>query len=49
VEFDVVDDELRIRKAGKHRSRGGKIVQHLAGQGSVKMSTDEIMQLTRHE
>lgn len=49
VEFDVVDDELRIRKAGKHRSRGKKIVQHLAGQGSVKMSTDEIMQLTRHE
>lgn len=49
VEFDVVDDELRIRKASKGRSRGEKIVQHLAGQGRVRMSTDEIMHLTRRD
>lgn len=49
VEFDVVDDELRIRKAREGRSRGERIVQHLAGQGGVQMSTDAIMQLTRRD
>ena len=47
VEFDVVDGELRIRKAREGRSRGKRIVQHLTAKGRVQMSTDAIMHLTR--
>ncbi|MEZ4614396.1 MAG: AbrB/MazE/SpoVT family DNA-binding domain-containing protein [Caldilineaceae bacterium] len=47
VEFDIVGNELRIRKARENTVRGKKIVQHLAGRNSIQMSTDEIMRLTR--
>lgn len=49
VEFDVVDGELRVRRTGHACSRGKKLVQHLAGKGSVQMTTEEIMRLTRHD
>lgn len=49
VEFDVDGDTVRIRKSAGLRRRGDSIVARLRGRGSVRMSTDEIMALTRGE
>lgn len=50
VEFEVVGPALLIRKARRAREtgrRGKSIVQRLLGRGSVRMTTDEILSLTR--
>ena len=48
VEFAVVGDSVRIRKARKPAaSRGRRIVDRLRGTGTVNLSTAEIMALTR--
>jgi len=48
VVFGVKGDEATIRKADDgNRGRGDLIVRHLRGRGTVAMSTDEIMALTR--
>ena len=52
VEFDIVGDSVRIRRAekGKRMTRGEMIVAHLRGRGSKRFrSTDELMQLLRGE
>lgn len=46
VEFDLVGDSVRIRKA-KKQNRGREIVQHLLGTGTSGLTTDEIMAMTR--
>jgi AbrB family looped-hinge helix DNA binding protein len=47
VEFVLEGDAVRIKKA-KGRRRGEAIVARLRGKGSaIKMSTDQIMALTR--
>ena len=48
VEFEMVGDELRIKKA-KKSVRGKNLIQAMAGKSDISMSTDEIMQLTRGE
>lgn len=48
VEFDIVGESVRIRKAAK-QSRGHEIVEHLRGTATGGMTTDEIMALTRGE
>jgi AbrB family looped-hinge helix DNA binding protein len=50
VDFDIVGDSVRIRKARKptRMTRGEMIVAHLRGRGSKRFrSTDELMQLLR--
>ena len=47
VEFQVVGDAVRIKKAQKTRRRGTLIVDHLRGRATTRMSTDEILALTR--
>jgi AbrB family looped-hinge helix DNA binding protein len=50
VEFEVTGQTVRIRKVRRAEGRGrrGKsIVERLRGRGSVRMSTDEILALTR--
>lgn len=49
VEFEFDGRSVRIFKARKKsaRSRGQALVDRLKGRGDVKMSTDEIMALTR--
>ena len=50
VEFEVVGQAVRIRKVRRARGRGrrGKsLVARLRGRGSVRMSTDQILALTR--
>ena len=50
VEFEVVGQSVRLRKVRRAREagrRGKSIVQRLRGRGSVQMSTDAILALTR--
>ncbi len=50
VEFEVVGTAVRMRKVrstGRAGRRGKSIVERLRGRGSVRMSTDEILALTR--
>lgn len=49
VEFEVKGKKVILVKAARQPLRGKQIVQRLRGRGSVKMSTDEIMALTRGE
>jgi len=49
VEFEVRGKKAILLKAARQPRRGEAIVRHLRGRGSVKMSTDEIMALTRGE
>jgi len=46
VVFDVVGDSVRIRRAPV-QSRGRTIVEHLRGTATTRLSTDEILALTR--
>lgn len=50
VEFEIVGQAVRIRKVRRARGkgrRGKSLVAKLRGRGSVRMSTDEILSLTR--
>jgi AbrB family looped-hinge helix DNA binding protein len=50
VEFDVVGDSVRIRKARGRQTRGQAIVMRLRGSaGRSGLTTDQIMALTRGE
>lgn len=49
VEFDIVGDAVRVRKARRMRRRGEAIVGAMRGRATTGMSTDEIMALTRGE
>lgn len=50
VEFEVVGRAVRMRKVRRAKGsgrRGKSIVERLRGKGSVQMTTDEILALTR--
>jgi AbrB family looped-hinge helix DNA binding protein len=48
VVFGIKGDEATIRRADdSDQRRGERLVQHLRGRGTVAMSTDEILALTR--
>ena len=47
VEFEVVGDAVMLRKAKGGQRRGRSIVARMRGKASVKMTTDEIMAVTR--
>lgn len=49
VEFAVEGGAVRIRRARAAKSRGRRLVERMRGRGSVRMTTDEIMALTRGE
>jgi AbrB family looped-hinge helix DNA binding protein len=52
VEFEIVGQTVRIRKVRRAKGqgrRGKSLVARLRGKGSVRMSTDEILALTRGE
>ncbi|MFA6109559.1 MAG: AbrB/MazE/SpoVT family DNA-binding domain-containing protein [Candidatus Latescibacterota bacterium] len=49
VEFEIRGKTVLIRKREGRSRRGEALVRHLRGRGSVRMSTDEIMALTRGE
>jgi AbrB family looped-hinge helix DNA binding protein len=51
VEFVAEGGQIKVRKLEGSRNRGKEIVDHLrrASGGDIKMSTEEIMRLTRGE
>lgn len=48
VEFVLSGDRVYLRKVANGR-RGQRVVENLRGKGSVRMTTDQIMALTRGE
>ncbi|MEI7704371.1 MAG: AbrB/MazE/SpoVT family DNA-binding domain-containing protein [Deltaproteobacteria bacterium] len=51
VEFELDGEAVRIRRARAPRfpGRGARVVELLRGSATVRMTTDEIMALTRGE
>ena len=49
VVFEVDGNTVRIKKANARSGRGSRIVAHMTGRATIKLSTDEIMLLTRAE
>jgi AbrB family looped-hinge helix DNA binding protein len=47
VEFEVVGNAVKIRKARESQARGRSLVARLKGRASRTLTTDEIMELTR--
>lgn len=47
VEFEATEKGLLIVKAKSSKSFGNDIIKRMRGRSDVKMSTDEIMALTR--
>jgi len=49
IEFIPLKDGVKIVRSRKEMSPGQKLVAHLRGRGNRRMTTDEIMRLTRGE
>jgi AbrB family looped-hinge helix DNA binding protein len=49
VTFEMADGELRLKKAVTAPSRGRTLIETMRGKGTVSLSTDEIMRLTRED
>ena len=49
VDFEQDGDTIVIRKAHDRPGRGQHLVERLKGRGDVRMTTDEIMALTRSD
>ena len=49
VEFERAGDSVRIRKVRDRPQRGRAIVAHLRGRATIRLSTEQIMALTRGE
>ncbi|MBI2779304.1 MAG: AbrB/MazE/SpoVT family DNA-binding domain-containing protein [Gammaproteobacteria bacterium] len=47
VEFSIENNAVVLRKAGKASVRGKRLIQAMRGKATTRMSTDEIMALTR--
>jgi antitoxin PrlF len=49
VEFIPDKDMVRLRKARAVQHRGNKLIARMSGKATLKMTTEEIMALTRGE
>ena len=49
VEFVVSGKKVYIRKAAASHRRGQHLIDALRGKGTIRMTTDQIMALTRGE
>ena len=49
VEFVDDGDAVRLRKVKGDRGRGRRLVKHMRGRATTRLSTDEILALTRGE
>jgi antitoxin PrlF len=47
VEFVIEGNVAVLRKVEKSESRGKRVVERMRGRATVRMTTDEIMALTR--
>jgi AbrB family looped-hinge helix DNA binding protein len=49
LDFAIENGKVTITRNGQAKTRGQRIVEHLWGRATVRMTTDEIMALTRGE
>ena len=49
VQFELLDGAALLRKIDGNDSRGDRLVRRLKGRGDIKLTTDELMALTRGE
>ena len=49
VAFERVGDALVVKKAAARSQRAEALIRHMTGRGEIRMTTEEIMQLTRGE
>ncbi len=47
IEFERIDDTIVVRKVGERSTPGRHLVERLRGRGDVRLTTDEIVGLTR--
>ena len=47
VRFELAGNAVRLTKVRGNGGRGERLVTHLKGRGTVRMSTEEILALTR--
>ena len=47
VDFDVVGNTVRIRKAEGRHGRGRGLVERMRGRATSRLTTDQILALTR--
>jgi len=47
VEFEIDGDAVKVRPARRRRHRGRALVDHMRGRAARRLTTDEIMALTR--
>ena len=47
VEFEIDGDAVKVRRARQSRQRGRRLVEHMRGRGTRRLTTDEILALTR--
>jgi AbrB family looped-hinge helix DNA binding protein len=49
VEFEIDRDAVRVKKASapSRPDRGQALIQHMRGRGTRRITTDQIMKLTR--
>ena len=47
VEFELDGDAVRVRKARKSTRRGDALINRMRGTATTRLTTDEIMALTR--
>jgi AbrB family looped-hinge helix DNA binding protein len=47
VEFEIEGDSVKIRKARRGARRGSDLIERMRGRGATRLSTDEILALTR--
>jgi AbrB family looped-hinge helix DNA binding protein len=49
VEFEISGNAVRIRKVRGPSRRGASLLSRMRGRGSIRMTTDQILALTREE
>ncbi len=49
VEFEVIGDDLYLRKIKSPEPQGKKLVEMMRGKATVKMTSQDIMALTRND
>ncbi len=47
VQFEIEGNTVRLKKVEARFNRGRKLIARMRGRGTVKMTTDQIMALTR--
>lgn len=47
VEFTIRGDAALLKKAGRRTARGRRVIAQLRGRATVRLTTDQILALTR--